>query len=147
VVCSLPAVYCHQHISNSACIGTQGNFFTASRRDWYFTISPKYRSRLTHKLLTHKLQAVPRKSVHVPRGNFVPYPLSRIPPIFSGPKLWARGFRMATREEIEKNQIDLQVHRLELLQQKHSTSAAGTLLPIETALALAYIARELAKRP
>ena len=32
MVCSLPAVYRHQRISNSDCIGTRGNFFTASRR-------------------------------------------------------------------------------------------------------------------
>ena len=30
MVCSLPAVYRHQRISNSDCIGTRGNFFTAS---------------------------------------------------------------------------------------------------------------------
>jgi hypothetical protein len=33
VVCSLLAVYCHQRISNSECIGTRDNFFTASWRD------------------------------------------------------------------------------------------------------------------
>jgi hypothetical protein len=52
---------------------------------------------------------------------------------------------MATRE-IEKNQIDSQVYRLELLQQKFSKSSNESLLPIEQALALAYIARELAKK-
>jgi hypothetical protein len=33
VVCSLLAVYCHQRISNSECIGTRDNFFTASKTE------------------------------------------------------------------------------------------------------------------
>ena len=42
MVCSLPTVYCHQRISNSNCIGAQGNFFTACRRS-----NPPFKKRLS----------------------------------------------------------------------------------------------------
>ena len=45
------------------------------------------------------------------------------------------------------DQIKRQITHLELLQHKHSNAGHEVLVPIEQALALAYIAREIGKRP
>ncbi len=54
---------------------------------------------------------------------------------------------MSDARLIEKNHIDLQVYRLEQLQTVNAKGTREVVVPIEQALALAYIARELARRP
>jgi hypothetical protein len=53
---------------------------------------------------------------------------------------------MVEAREIEKNQAELQVYRLEQMQSANAKATPQILAPIETALALAYIARELVRK-
>jgi hypothetical protein len=53
---------------------------------------------------------------------------------------------MATAEDIERNQINLQVYRLEQLHAANAHTTPAILACTEQVLALAYIARELSKR-
>jgi hypothetical protein len=55
--------------------------------------------------------------------------------------MWGEGER-----SMANNPINEQVKRLEELRQKNSFSAPDVLMPIEQALALAYIAKELRDR-